>query len=491
MKTRAFLCLCLLFLAEAATTVAGATITDLFGRDAATAGLTVPDWEGYMANPAIRFTITPPTTLNLPAHIILSTAEPRLYFDMPSQTTAQGSRRELTFNDRKPQSVSIAVFPAREKKDEESRLGIQLLDGRGQRGQLSVPIHIVAVESHDDSKTFPITVDFSQDKTGFYTDASHRAILQQAVADWAFYLQDVQVKPVAAGKEKTWIFEPDGFTKSDLVTNAAGYTGYLLYAYGIDGPELRSGGEPSQAGGFQVGADGKELPMRRSGGTETQTTGNYNTLGWMDPLVADQQWWADTNLQAGPNDLYSIVHHEVGHSLFFNPANRNFHRLAVLKDPAIHAYLGSDIKTDLVDHFDGFVDPASLHGAFGNEYHGKTPFGRWMITKLDLLCAQAIGYKLRPVAPLLSLSISTDHLPDGVQGKPYRQNVVAQGGMPVYDWQVQTGVLPPGLTLNRFTGSINGAAALAGTFAFTINVRDYDAASTGVSQKYQFTVTAP
>jgi hypothetical protein len=123
------------------------------------------------------------------------------------------------------------------------------------------------------------------------------------------------------------------------ITNANEYRGFLLYAYVIRNElvdsnaklprdwvlrkrdptarMIRSGGESSPFGGFQVAA-GRQTSIRRSGGLEIEVQGNYNTKGWL-----------------------------------------------------------------------------VIFGAFGNEYHGQMPGGRWLITKLDLLYAQAIGYELR------------------------------------------------------------------------------------------------
>ena len=49
----------------------------------------------------------------------------------------------------------------------------------------------------------------------------------------------------------------------------------------------------------------------------------------------------------------------------------------------------------------------SGQGAFGYEYYGSIPRKRWLITKLDLLCAQEVGYALRPSSALASLTLST------------------------------------------------------------------------------------
>jgi len=182
-----------------------------------------------------------------------------------------------------------------------------------------------------------------------------------------------------------------------------GYTGYLLYAYGIrnallssDFPippgwqlmkrdpaarGIRSGGEPSPYGAFQVAA-GKTLPIRRSGGLELEIQGNYNTKGWLVALP-DRDWWQATNHGDVPADLYSIAHHEIGHALIFNPNNRMVTRDQELPGEQVRAYLGTSPMVSKSDHLEGVVDPASLHGAFGNEYHGRMPRGRWLITKLD------------------------------------------------------------------------------------------------------------
>jgi hypothetical protein len=64
---------------------------------------------------------------------------------------------------------------------------------------------------------------------------------------------------------------------------------------------LRSGGEPSWQGGFQQ--SGKVLlPIRRSGGLEIETAGNYNALGW-SLHIADGDWWRASNLSQEPNGL--------------------------------------------------------------------------------------------------------------------------------------------------------------------------------------------
>lgn len=463
-----------------------ATIEDIFGRDVAAQGLTLVDWDGYMADPAIEFFLTPPGEAVLPVKVTLAAREPSLYFDLPSEAGPQGPRKELTFTVGERLAAHVSIFPARQKRNFETALQIQFVDSRDRRWGVALPIHVIAQASQDASPTFPITVDFSQDKTGFFKDPAHRAVVEQAARDWAFFFNDMHLERVPAGKEPTWIFDPDGFKKSHLVLNRAAYGGYLLYAYGIHGPEVRSGGEPSGAGGFQKHGD-DELPIRRSGGLEVEIRGNYNTRGWLPPL-ADDEWWKGTNYAGEPCDFYSVVHHEIGHALIFNPANRSFPRAGTLKNDDLRSYLGADPKFDIHDHFDHVVDPQSLHGGFGCEFLGKVPLGRWLITKLDLLAAQAIGYQLRPVGPFAPLVVRTDHLPGAQRSRRYKADLKADGGIPFYDWTIAQGELPPGLSLNRFTGEISGEPERVGTFDFTVRIRDYQETAPGVTRRFSLSV---
>lgn len=75
------------------------------------------------------------------------------------------------------------------------------------------------------------------------------------------------------------------------------------------------------------------------------------------------------------------------------------------------------------------------------------------------------------VTPLV---IQTTSLPDGVQGSPYSQTLVATGGLPPYTWSVASGALPAGLSLNAATGVISGTPTAKGTSAFTVLVTDAD-----------------
>ena len=469
---------------------AGLRVEDIFGRALTAHGLVLVDWEGTIANPAIKFFILPPPDARYPARLVVRASEPRLYFDLPGTTGPDGPRKEIRLDRPERSPVSVSIFPDRDSLDEEYALEVEFTDADGASRALKVPVHVVD-QDRDRPASFPVAVDFSQDRTGFFADEARRAVVVRAAEDWAYFFDGEGLEPIAAGAETTLIWNPDGFNSTRPVTNAQRYVGYRLYAYGIDSPLLRSGGEPSWLGGFQS-QGGKALGLRRSGGYEAEVKGNYNRKGWLVG-VDDAPWWRATNLRDVEADLYSIAHHEIGHALVFNPANLRFGAaklLGTLRDDRLRAYLGSgsDPAIDRADHLAGSLDPTSQRGAFGNEYHGRTPQGRWLITKLDLLCAQAIGYRLRDTSAFAPLALRTLTLPEGVAAVPYTATLHAAGGIPFYYWQVVEGSLPDGLALDSFTGELRGTPKRSGAFEFTVRVRDYDETGPGQVRRLRLEV---
>ncbi|HWB09343.1 MAG TPA: putative Ig domain-containing protein [Pirellulales bacterium] len=484
----------------------GLLVQDRFDRTINDRGLVLVDWEGYLANPAIQFYLAPPPDATFPATAVLTSKEPRLYFDLPSTAGGDGPRKEIVWRASEKKPVLVSVFPDRDDRDEEHPLTIDFTDAGGRNQRLTLPLHVVD-QDRERADDFRVAVDFSQDRTGFFADEEKRATILQAAGDWAYFFADMRLDPVAAGAEKTLIWGPDGFKTTSRVVNSQPYTGYLLYAYGIRNDlqssnfsispawkalnrnpaarNIRSGGEPSPDGDFQVAA-GRTKPIRRSGGLEIEIQGNYNTLGWLVSL-ADEDWWRATNHGDVKNDLYSIAHHEIGHALIFNPNNTLVKRGGKIDDARVGSYLGSLPPVSQSDHLEGVIDPESMRGAFGNEYHGKVPRGRWLITRLDLLCAQAIGYELRPTSAFAPLSFAATDLAQAKVAVAYSARLEASGGIPNYCWRALD-QLPDGLSLNSFTGEINGTPTRAGKFEFSVQVGDYSVESQTLTRQLRLVV---
>jgi hypothetical protein len=71
-----------------------------------------------------------------------------------------------------------------------------------------------------------------------------------------------------------------------------------------------------------------------------------------------------------------------------------------------------------------------------------------------------------------SLSITTTSLPGGVLNVSYSAQLAAVGGTAPYTWSIDSGSLPPGLSLSGSTGAISGTPTTTGTFNFTVRGTD-------------------
>lgn len=71
-----------------------------------------------------------------------------------------------------------------------------------------------------------------------------------------------------------------------------------------------------------------------------------------------------------------------------------------------------------------------------------------------------------------ALAITTTSLPDGHTGNVYDAGFTATGGQQPYSWSVSNGNIPPGLTLTQNDGQLTGIPSAAGTYNFTVTVKD-------------------
>jgi len=82
------------------------------------------------------------------------------------------------------------------------------------------------------------------------------------------------------------------------------------------------------------------------------------------------------------------------------------------------------------------------------------------------------------------LQITTSSLPGGQMQTSYTTSLQATGGTAPYTWSVISGQLPNGVSLSPANGTMTGTPTLAGTFTFSIQVKD----NSGVAASAAFSI---
>ncbi len=456
----------------------GLRVLDPLKRDVVGQGIRLLDWDGHLMNPAPKFEVQVRMPVAgsgpdpAPFNVRLTANHARLYFDETSTYGATGPSKDLSIpTNGGTAQFRLAMFPDRAGGNETAALTVRVTDRFNQSFTQTIPITVIDQDLPRPANTL-LNVNYSQERLN-WMNATRRAVIDQAAADWAYFFVNPGYDTVSANSEWTFIWNTNGFTGGNWRLNTNAYNGFLLYAYAIDSPERRSGGAGSSGGGFQ-NLGGNPTQLRRSGTVEVERKGNYNTVGWVES-TNDDQWWTTGNLGNEQNDLYSIVRHEMGHAFGFNInypkflAAKNGNGIA---DPEIVDLLGGPLVIDPFDHFDGTIEPCSGCGAFGYEYYGQIPRRRWLPTKVDILAMRHVGWTLRDISALWPLQWVTSTLPNGTRNAAYSQTLTSRGGSGAPDFLVSGGKLPPGLRLNRFTGLLSGTPTVAGTYTFTIALRE-------------------
>src|SRR2546430_4129109 len=99
-------------------------IQDIFGRTLNQHGVTLVDWDGYMANPLLKFFLFAPTNAVLPGTATLTANGGRLYFETPSSVSLNGPSKTISLGSSASVPVRLSIFPDRDTADEEYILTI-------------------------------------------------------------------------------------------------------------------------------------------------------------------------------------------------------------------------------------------------------------------------------------------------------------------------------------------------------------------------------
>ena len=222
-------------------TTGGAVVRDIFGRAVNETGIVLVDWEGYIANPAMRYFIELPGDVPRPARVALSANESRMYFGLPSSIGRYGPAKVVEFADAfSDGGFYVSIFPDRDTSDEEHSLTIRYLDSQGRVNVQTIDVRVIDQDS-DRPLDFNIILDFSNDRIGMY-DREFREVIQQAADDFAYFIGDMDLDEIPAGEARIWIWNPGGYDTGRTVTNSFAYTGTLVQVYDQQHPGITPSG---------------------------------------------------------------------------------------------------------------------------------------------------------------------------------------------------------------------------------------------------------
>ncbi|MFC5468523.1 LamG-like jellyroll fold domain-containing protein [Cohnella suwonensis] len=471
-----------------------ASVVDMFGRELNSNGIELVDWQGYIANPYIQMTVIPPVSASYPVTINLNAqGSSRLMMDLPSTVSATGATKTLTFaSASETKDFKLEIHPDRVGGNgdiENYTLSLLVQENNGNSHAQTIPIRVTD-QDENAATTFPLLFDYRFDTiTNYFSNPGIKAASEQAIKDWFYFFDMAPFDTVAAGAETNYV-PNDNFNGNTTVTNNQAYNGEWVILRGLNDPHstgwTTSNGPYHTRGGVQAPG-----PIHRSIGAVLDFFPNFSAQTDMN----DDNWYLTQNdpstcTVSCATDIYSVIMHEFGHGLVFTGEWDGMAAYVASggNDPDVVAYQGYPVPIDGGYHIPGeqqYWDRIS--GQNGGRTH-YFPSKRWMLTKLTLLVAENAGWKLnRNLTPFLAPSIVTASLPNGTKGSAYSQTLAAKGGVPFYDWNVTSGSLPPGLTLNRFTGAITGtisASAPQNSYTFTAQLRDYDTGSAPVTKSF-------
>jgi len=472
-----------------------AEVIDMFGRTINDYGIDLVDWQGYIANPYVKLTVKPPVTAAYPVTVTLrAQGTSRLMMDLPSTLSATGATKTLTFASASEQkSFKLEIHPDRiggNGEIENYTLSLQLQENGGASRTQTIPIRVL--DQDDDAEpTLPLVFDYRYDTiTGYFSNPGIKAATERAIKDWFYFFDMAPFDTVAAGAETNHL-PNDNFSGNTTVSNNAAYNGEWIFLRGLNDPYSTGfpagNGSYHKRGGVQVPG-----PIHRSISTILDFFPNFTP----QTSLNDEEWYLTQNDSSTctancATDVYSVMMHEFGHGVAFESAwsgMASYVSSSGVNDAEVIAYQGHAVPLDGGYHIPGEEQHWDrISGQNGGRTH-YFPSKRWMLTKLTLLVAENAGWKLnKNLTPFLAPSITTASLPAGTKGQAYSQKLTAKGGVPFYDWTVTGGSLPPGLALDRFTGTIAGtiaSSASQNSYTFTVQLRDYDAMSSPVTKSF-------
>lgn len=479
---------------------AAITIMDIFERDVTQTGITLVDWEGPVRNPAMKYYLQGNDSLSYPIAVTLSTAEENTSFSLPSTISSTGPTKTVLLDSEDALESFLFSFYMDEDFADESFDLLLTYNLNGLPVRQTIPVTVID-QDRDRPLSYPVIVDFSEAVHPLMVDPETQAVIKQAAEDWLYYVDGEGMDEIPTGGSSLIIGGQDHFFEEKTVNNPVPYKGYYLFAYGNsnEGPCVCSTGSPNRE--LLQTRNGEVVPIFRIGGLHLNVFGQaFETepTGW--EVVSPYDNWTQEGFIG--TDIYTLAKHEIGHAMVFENSplfleaqgrdpNNPYPDESVtptpngFRSPALTAYYPDEVVPlypNSLSHVINVLDPASQVPPYGGGVPEEVmPGGREMLTKLDILIMESVGYPLRENEVTKALSVTSEDSFSGELEMDFNASLVAEGGIPVYDFTLSSGSLPAGLSLDGRTGIISGIPEEEGEFPVTFRVKDYDERSPGAT----------
>ena len=476
------------------------SLKDIFGREVSQTGLTLVDWEGPIRNPAMKYFIKGDNALSYPVSISLSTAEENTSFNLPSTISSTGPTKTVTLDAQDDLESFLFSFYMDEDFEEDDFDLVLTYNINGLPSRQIIPVKVID-QDRDRPLSYPVIVDFSEAVHPLMVNPETQKVIVQAAEDWLYYVDGEGFDEIQVGESALVAGGQDHFFEEKVLRNSVPYKGYYLFAYGNSnpGPCVCSTGAPNRE--LLQTRNQEEVPIFRIGGLHLNIFGQAfatEPTGW-EVLSPYENWTQEGYVGA---DIYTLAKHEIGHAMVFENSplflkaqgrdpNNPFPDESVtpipngFTSPALTAYYPDEVVplfANSLSHVIDVLDPASQMPPYGGGVPEEImPLGREMMTKLDILIMESVGYPLRENEVTKALSITSEDSFRGDLGINFEARLIAEGGIPVYDYTLASGSLPRGLALDRRTGEITGTPEEEGEFPITFQGKDYDERSLGAT----------
>ncbi len=131
----------------------------------------------------------------------------------------------------------------------------------------------------------------------------------------------------------------------------------------------------------------------------------------------------------------------------------------------------------------------SLNASTGAISGTPTAAGNFAFTAKVVDSKSASATQVFTLVVAAAPAIRTTALANSDQGVAYSQALALAGGVAPFAWTISAGSLPPGIALDATRGTLTGNPSAAGTFHFTVQVKDSSAAT--ASQALTIAIAAP